>query len=187
VAFTYLKVKSAKCLCLLPVVLVLVLRIWSCLSYITGAMMCMQPPRGILLYGPPGTGKTLIARAVANEVASHFVIINGPEIVSMLAGESEYKLRRAFDVARRNAPAIIFIDELDSIAPNREKVPRLIVMPRHRTVVRLYDRSGEVNIAIKTAWGMHCSGLQRDSLGEVCSQREDSGVAVQATAMRRHL
>ena len=109
----------------------------------------VQPPRGILLYGPPGTGKTLIARAVANEVASHFVIINGPEIVSMLAGESEYKLRRAFDVARRNAPAIIFIDELDSIAPNREKVPRLIVMPRHRTVVRLYDRSGEVNIAIR--------------------------------------
>jgi len=83
----------------------------------------LQPTRGILLYGPPGTGKTLIARAVANESASFFFLINGPEIMSMLAGESEFKLRLAFDTAQRNAPSIIFIDELDSIAPNRDKVP----------------------------------------------------------------
>jgi len=82
----------------------------------------VQPPRGILLYGPPGTGKTLIARAVANEAACLFFLINGPEIMSMLAGESEYKLRVAFDTAQQNSPAIIFIDELDSIAPNRDKV-----------------------------------------------------------------
>ena len=82
----------------------------------------MQPPCGILLYGPPGTGKTLIARAVANEAASCFFLINGPEIMSMLAGESEYKLRVVFDTAQKNAPSIIFIDEIDSIAPNRDKV-----------------------------------------------------------------
>jgi len=81
-----------------------------------------QPPRGILLYGPPGTGKTLIARAVANEAAATFYGVNGPEIMCMLYGESEMKLRGIFETARRNAPAIIFIDEIDSIAPNREKV-----------------------------------------------------------------
>ena len=82
----------------------------------------MQPPRGILLYGPPGTGKTLIARAVANETGAFFFLINGPEIMSKLAGESESNLRKAFEEAEKNAPAIIFIDELDAIAPKREKV-----------------------------------------------------------------
>lgn len=81
----------------------------------------VKPPRGILLYGPPGTGKTLIARAVANETGAFFFLINGPEIMSKLAGESESNLRKAFEEADRNSPAIIFIDELDAIAPKREK------------------------------------------------------------------
>jgi len=81
----------------------------------------VKPPRGILLYGPPGTGKTLMARAVANETGAFFFLINGPEIMSKLAGESESNLRKAFEEAEKNSPAIIFIDEIDSIAPKREK------------------------------------------------------------------
>ncbi|CAK9137573.1 unnamed protein product [Ilex paraguariensis] len=81
----------------------------------------VKPPKGILLYGPPGSGKTLIARAVANETGAFFFLINGPEIMSKLAGESESNLRKAFEEAEKNAPSIIFIDELDSIAPRREK------------------------------------------------------------------
>ena len=69
-----------------------------------------------------GVGKTLIARAVANETGAFFFLINGPEIMSKLAGESESNLRKAFEEAEKNAPAIIFIDELDAIAPKREKV-----------------------------------------------------------------
>ncbi|CAI9096776.1 OLC1v1032989C1 [Oldenlandia corymbosa var. corymbosa] len=81
----------------------------------------VKPPKGILLYGPPGTGKTLIARAVANETGAFFLVINGPEIMSKMAGESEKNLREAFEEAEKNAPSIIFIDEIDSIAPKREK------------------------------------------------------------------
>lgn len=81
----------------------------------------IKPPRGILVYGPPGTGKTLMARAVANETGAFFFLINGPEIMSKMAGESESNLRKAFEEAEKNAPAIIFIDEIDSIAPKREK------------------------------------------------------------------
>merc|ERR1719222_192286 len=81
----------------------------------------VKPPRGILMFGPPGSGKTLIARAVANETGAFFFLINGPEIMSKLAGESESNLRKAFEEAEKNSPAIIFIDELDSIAPKREK------------------------------------------------------------------
>ncbi|XP_063681972.1 transitional endoplasmic reticulum ATPase-like [Bolinopsis microptera] len=81
----------------------------------------VKPPRGILMYGPPGAGKTLIARAVANETGAFFFLINGPEIMSKLAGESESNLRKAFEEAEKNAPSIIFIDEIDSIAPKREK------------------------------------------------------------------
>lgn len=74
------------------------------------------------MYGPPGTGKTLMARAVANETGAFFFLINGPEIMSKMAGESESNLRKAFEEAEKNSPAIIFIDEIDSIAPKREKV-----------------------------------------------------------------
>eukprot|EP00004_Rigifila_ramosa_P013629 TRINITY_DN303_c0_g1_i1.p2 TRINITY_DN303_c0_g1~~TRINITY_DN303_c0_g1_i1.p2 ORF type:complete len:836 (+),score=240.81 TRINITY_DN303_c0_g1_i1:55-2562(+) len=81
----------------------------------------VKPPKGILMYGPPGTGKTLIARAVANETGAFFFLINGPEIMSKMAGESESNLRKAFEEAEKNAPAIIFIDEIDSIAPKRDK------------------------------------------------------------------
>jgi transitional endoplasmic reticulum ATPase len=81
----------------------------------------IKPPRGVLLYGPPGSGKTMIARAVANETGAFFFLINGPEIMSKMAGESESNLRRAFEEAQKNAPAIIFIDEIDSIAPKRDK------------------------------------------------------------------
>ena len=82
----------------------------------------IKPPRGILMYGPPGTGKTLMARAVANETGAFFFLINGPEIMSKMAGESESNLRKAFEEAEKNSPSIIFIDEIDSIAPKREKV-----------------------------------------------------------------
>ena len=81
----------------------------------------VKPPKGVLLYGPPGSGKTLIARAVANETGAFFFLINGPEVMSKMAGEAEANLRRAFEEAEKNSPAIIFIDEIDSIAPKREK------------------------------------------------------------------
>jgi len=82
----------------------------------------IDPPKGVLLYGPPGTGKTLIARAVANEAGANFYAIQGPEIMSKYYGQSEEKLREKFEEAEKNAPSIIFIDELDSIAPKREDV-----------------------------------------------------------------
>ena len=81
----------------------------------------VKPPRGVLLFGPPGSGKTLIAKAVANETGAFFFLINGPEIMSKMAGESESNLRKAFEEAEKNAPSIIFIDEIDSIAPKRDK------------------------------------------------------------------
>jgi len=81
----------------------------------------VKPPKGVLMYGPPGCGKTLIARAVANETGAFFFLINGPEIMSKMAGEAESNLRRAFEEAEKNSPAIIFIDEIDSIAPKRDK------------------------------------------------------------------
>ncbi len=93
----------------------------------------IEPPKGVLLYGPPGTGKTLIAKAVANESGAHFIAIAGPEVISKYYGESEQRLREVFEEARENAPAIIFIDELDSIAPKREdvtgEVERRVVAP----------------------------------------------------------
>ncbi|MGQ4891158.1 MAG: CDC48 family AAA ATPase [Candidatus Njordarchaeia archaeon] len=82
----------------------------------------IEPPKGVLLYGPPGTGKTLLAKAVANEANAYFIAINGPEIMSKWYGESERKLREIFDEAKKNAPAIIFIDEIDAIAPKRGEV-----------------------------------------------------------------
>jgi len=82
----------------------------------------IEPPKGVLLHGPPGCGKTLLARAVANESEANFFSINGPEIMSKFYGESEARLREIFQQAQQNAPGIIFIDELDAIAPKREEV-----------------------------------------------------------------
>ncbi|UCG04475.1 MAG: CDC48 family AAA ATPase [Candidatus Heimdallarchaeota archaeon] len=82
----------------------------------------IDPPKGVLLHGPPGTGKTLIAKAVANESEAHFIPIQGPEIMSKFYGESEARLREIFKEAEDNAPSIIFIDEIDAIAPKREDV-----------------------------------------------------------------
>ncbi|MBI4196896.1 MAG: CDC48 family AAA ATPase [Deltaproteobacteria bacterium] len=82
----------------------------------------IDPPKGVLLHGPPGTGKTLLAKAVANESDAHFNVINGPEIMGKFYGESEERLRQVFEQAEAKAPAIIFIDELDSIAPKRAEV-----------------------------------------------------------------
>jgi len=82
----------------------------------------VDAPKGILLYGPPGTGKTLIARAVANETQTHFIHVDGPEIMHKYYGESEARLRQVFDEARKKAPSIIFLDEVDAIAPRRTEV-----------------------------------------------------------------
>ena len=82
----------------------------------------IDPPKGILLYGPPGCGKTLLAKAVANETDAYFIAINGPEIMSKFYGESEQRLREIFEDAKEHSPAIIFVDEIDAIAPKREEV-----------------------------------------------------------------
>jgi transitional endoplasmic reticulum ATPase len=85
-------------------------------------LLGIDPPKGVLLTGPPGTGKTLIARAVSNEVRAHFIHVNGPEVIHKFYGESEAKLRQVFEEARRNAPSIIFLDEIDALAPKRAQV-----------------------------------------------------------------
>jgi transitional endoplasmic reticulum ATPase len=82
----------------------------------------IEAPKGVLLYGPPGTGKTLLAKAVANETNAHFISISGPEIMSKFYGESEARLREIFKEAKEKAPSIMFVDEIDSIAPKREEV-----------------------------------------------------------------
>ncbi len=82
----------------------------------------IEPPRGVILHGPPGTGKTLLAKAVANETEAHFVLLNGPECMSKFYGESEKRIRDIFEDAEKNAPSIVFIDEIDAIAPKREEV-----------------------------------------------------------------
>ena len=81
----------------------------------------IEPPKGVLLHGPPGTGKTLLAKAVANETNAHFILINGPEIMSKYYGQSEENIRKKFEEAEKNAPSIIFIDEIDAIATKREE------------------------------------------------------------------
>jgi transitional endoplasmic reticulum ATPase len=86
------------------------------------ARLGIAPPKGVLLFGPPGCGKTLLAQAVANESEAHFISINGPEIMSKFYGESEKRLRQIFEEAEKSAPSIVFIDELDAIAPKREEV-----------------------------------------------------------------
>ncbi|CCH60280.1 hypothetical protein TBLA_0C04840 [Henningerozyma blattae CBS 6284] len=111
----------------------------------------IKPPRGVLIYGPPGTGKTLMARAVANETGAFFFLINGPEVMSKMAGESESNLRKAFEEAEKNAPAIIFIDEIDSIAPKRDKtngeVERRVVSQLLTLMDGMKSRSNVVVIA----------------------------------------
>jgi len=82
----------------------------------------IEPPKGVLMHGPPGTGKTLLAKAVASESEANFILLNGPEIMSKFYGESEKKVREIFEDAEKNAPSIIFIDEIDAIAPKREEV-----------------------------------------------------------------
>jgi transitional endoplasmic reticulum ATPase len=84
--------------------------------------LAIEPPKGVLLHGPPGTGKTLLAKAVANESEANFILLNGPEIMSKFYGESEKKIRDIFEEAEKTSPAIVFIDELDAIAPKREEV-----------------------------------------------------------------
>ena len=81
----------------------------------------IEPPKGVLLHGPPGTGKTLLAKAVASEVEANFILVNGPELVNKFYGESEKKVREIFENAEKQAPTIIFFDEIDSIAPKREE------------------------------------------------------------------
>lgn len=84
--------------------------------------MGIDPPRGVLLYGPPGTGKTLIVRALANEIDAYFISIAGPEVLSMYYGQSEANLRKVFNEAQRNQPAILFLDEIDALTPKRNEV-----------------------------------------------------------------
>jgi transitional endoplasmic reticulum ATPase len=85
------------------------------------AKLGIEPPKGVLMFGPPGTGKTLLAKAVANESEANFILLNGPECMSKFYGESEKRIRDIFDEAEKNAPSIIFIDEIDAIAPKREE------------------------------------------------------------------
>ncbi|MFH1293249.1 MAG: AAA family ATPase [Pseudomonadota bacterium] len=85
-------------------------------------LLGIEPPKGVLISGPPGTGKTLIARAIASEVRTHFIHVNGPEVIHKFYGASEAKLREVFEEARRNVPSIIFFDEIDALAPRRAQV-----------------------------------------------------------------
>jgi transitional endoplasmic reticulum ATPase len=111
----------------------------------------IDPPKGVLLHGPPGTGKTLLAKAVANETNSHFIVINGPEIMSKYYGQSEENLRKKFEEAEKNSPSIIFIDEIDAIASKREEtkgeVERRVVAQLLATMDGLKSRGKVVVIA----------------------------------------
>jgi len=111
----------------------------------------IEPPKGVLLHGPPGTGKTLLAKAVANETHSNFLLINGPEIMSKYYGQSEENLRKKFEDAEKNAPSIIFIDEIDAIASKREEskgeVERRVVAQLLATMDGLKSRGKVVVIA----------------------------------------
>jgi len=110
----------------------------------------IAPPAGVLLYGPPGTGKTLLAKAVANESEANFVLINGPEIMNKFYGESEKRIREIFEEAEKNAPTIIFIDEIDSLAPKREEsygeVERRVVSQLLTMMDGLKSRGGVIVI-----------------------------------------
>ncbi|USN45159.1 MAG: CDC48 family AAA ATPase [Candidatus Woesearchaeota archaeon] len=111
----------------------------------------IDAPKGVLLHGPPGTGKTLLAKAIANETNSNFILINGPEVMSKFYGESEQNIRKKFEEAEKNAPSIIFIDEIDAIAPKREEskgeVERRVVAQMLTTMDGLKSRGKVVVIA----------------------------------------
>lgn len=127
--------------------------------------MGIPPPRGVLMYGPPGSGKTTIAKAVAAETGAFFFLINGPEVMSKLAGESETNLRKAFEEAEKNAPSIIFIDEIDSIAPARDKaggeVERRIVSQLLTLMDSLKPTSNVVVVAATNRPGVIDPALRR--------------------------
>ena len=103
----------------------------------------IEPPKGVLLYGPPGTGKTLLAKAVANESDANFISISGPELVSKFVGESEEKLREIFKAANEKAPSIIFMDEIDAIAPKREESTNEVERRMVSQLLTLMDGMGQ--------------------------------------------
>jgi transitional endoplasmic reticulum ATPase len=117
------------------------------------ARLKIEPPKGVLIYGPPGSGKTLIARAVAGEARAHFVHVNGPEIIHKFYGESEARLREIFEEAQRRAPSVIFLDELDAIAPKRLDVSGEVEKRVVAQLLALMDgmvRRGEVVVIAAT-------------------------------------
>jgi transitional endoplasmic reticulum ATPase len=125
----------------------------------------IEPPKGVLLHGPPGTGKTLLAKAVANETNSHFILINGPEIMSKYYGQSEENLRKKFEDAEKNAPSIIFIDEIDAIASKREEtrgeVERRVVAQLLANMDGLQSRGKVVVIAATNVPNLLDQALRR--------------------------
>jgi transitional endoplasmic reticulum ATPase len=117
------------------------------------ARLHIEPPKGVLLHGPPGSGKTLIARAVASEVRAHFIHVNGPEIMHKFYGESEARLREIFEEAQRRAPSVIFLDEVDAIAPRRMAVSGEVEKRVVAQLLALMDgmvRRGEVVVIAAT-------------------------------------
>ena len=125
----------------------------------------IEAPKGVLLHGPPGTGKTLLAKAVANETNSHFILINGPEIMSKFYGQSEQNLRKKFEEADKNAPSIIFIDEIDAIATKREEtqgeVERRVVAQLLALMDGLKERGRVVVIAASNVPNLLDPALRR--------------------------
>jgi transitional endoplasmic reticulum ATPase len=127
----------------------------------------IEPPKGVILYGPPGTGKTLIAKAVANESGASFHYIAGPEIVGKFYGESEERLRKIFEEATQDAPSVIFIDEIDSIAPKRENVTGEVERRVVAQLLTLLDTKDRYEIL-----QIHTRGMPIERDGEVGSGAE---------------